>query len=348
MRILAVRPRALGDVVLITPALRALARGRPDATIEVATEPRYRALLDGLAGIAKVRDLERGTRGLMKLAAALGPPRVDLVVDFFGNPRTALLARVCGARRSAGFAMRRRAWLYDVRVPRSLATSRDSRMDREYAAAANVRLAEAVGGVRDGLETRVARSPDAARVARALLEQAGISGARPPVGLLAAGTWPTKTWPAASSGLLARELVASGREVLLLAGPGEDAVTGTVRRLEPRVRVLPPCDVGALVSVIGMLSAVVGTDSGPKHVAAALGVPTFTWYGPTHPATWSPPGDIHGRWWTPLPCRACDLTSCPHWNCMPGLTPERAARLVLDHLERHERSAADLRAAAGA
>ena len=67
-----------------------------------------------------------------------------------------------------------------------------------------------------------------------------------------------------------------------------------VRRHAGAVRELPPCGVGELMAVIERLAAVVGTDSGPKHLAAALGVPTFTWYGPTHPDTWSPPG-AHAR-----------------------------------------------------
>ncbi|MGH7742250.1 MAG: glycosyltransferase family 9 protein, partial [Candidatus Eiseniibacteriota bacterium] len=127
-----------------------------------------------------------------------------------------------------------------------------------------------------------------------------------------------------------------------------ERLSALVRRHAPAVRELAPCGVGELMGVIARLSAVVGTDSGPKHLAAALGVPTYTWYGPTHPDTWSPPGEMHGAWWTSLPCRACDRTRCPHWNCMPELSVEHAAKRVLDHLERHERSAADLRAAAGA
>jgi ADP-heptose:LPS heptosyltransferase len=78
----------------------------------------------------------------------------------------------------------------------------------------------------------------------------------------------------------------------------------------------------------------VGTDSGPRHLAAALSVPTFAWFGPTHPDTWNPPGDLHGFVRTDLPCRACDRTRCPHWSCMPGLAPDAVSAEVLAHLER--------------
>jgi ADP-heptose:LPS heptosyltransferase len=136
--------------------------------------------------------------------------------------------------------------------------------------------------------------------------------------------------------------------VLLLAGPGEGRTTAAVRARAPGARVLPACGVAELVAVVERLGAVVGTDSGPRHVAAALGVPTFAWFGPTHPDTWNPPGEAHGWWWTSLPCRGCDRTACPHWNCMPELTPAAAAALVLAHLGRHGRTPSGLGPAAGA
>src|SRR6267378_6451692 len=182
MRILAIRPRALGDVVLITPALRALTHGRPGVELEVATEPRYRSLIEGLEGVSRVWDLERGATGTLRMIPALRRRRFEWAVDFFGNPRTALIARLSGARRTAGFELRGRGRLYDVRVPRSIETPRDPRIRREYAAAVHVRLAEAAGGKAAGLETRVPRAPGGAEIARHLMDAAGVRGARPPVG----------------------------------------------------------------------------------------------------------------------------------------------------------------------
>ena len=348
-RILAIRPRALGDVVLVTPALRALRRGHPEATLEVLTEARYAPLVEGLPGVERVWTLERTTAATARLIAALRARRFDLAVDFFGNPRTALIAALSGARRTAGYELRGRGRAYQVRVPRTLALvdGRGAR-HREYAAATHLRLALAVGGVADGLDARIAISPAGEAAAPGLLASAGVRDPARTVGLIAAGTWATKTWPAVNAGRLARALVASGWEVLVLSGPGEEAVVGTVRRHAGAVPVLPPCGVPELASVIRRLGAVVGTDSGPIHLAGASGVPTFAWFGPTHPETWTPPGEQHAHWWTSLPCRGCDRTVCPHWNCMPQLTAPDAAARILTHLERHGRSASHLRSAAGA
>ncbi len=329
---LAIRLRALGDVVLITPALRALRRGFPDARLEVVTEPRYAPLLEGLDGVDRVWPLDRTTGALVRLAASLRRLRIERAVDFFGNPRSATLTALSGARFTAGYALRARRHAYRTRVPRTLALPGGH---REHASATHVRLAVAAGGVADGLEPRVSTSASARAAAAALLAAAGVRAPARTVGLVAAGSWPTKTWPVSHVAALARRVLAAGWHVLVLGGPGEDAIASAIASLTPGVMTLGACDVAVLAAVIARLAAVAGTDSGPRHLAAALGVASFAWFGPTHPDTWNPPGERHGFVQTDLPCRACDRTVCPHWNCMPTLAPDVAARHLLAHLERH-------------
>jgi len=340
---LAIRLRALGDVVLTTPALRALRRGHPGRPLDVVTDARYVALLAGLPGIRRVWATGRGAGDTLRLAARLRREHYDLAVDFFGNPRSAFLTAASGARTTAGYDLRGRRYAYRARVAREVSPAPGR---REHASAVHVRLAEAAGGRGDGLASEIALGADARREADALLRTAGIERPGSTIGLVAAGTWATKTWPPSHAAACARRLMAAGLPVLLIAGPGEEHVTGSLTALAPGLQVLPPCGVATLVGVIARLRAVVGTDSGPRHIAAALAVPTFCWFGPTHPDTWASPGPGHGFWWTPLPCRGCDRTSCPHWCCLPTLSPDRAADLVLTHLERH--AASDLGPAAHA
>ena len=335
--VVAIRPRALGDVVLVTPALRALKRGFPGMSLEVVTERRYAPLLEGLEGVDRVWPLERSFRATLALVAGLRRRRVERVVDFFGNPRSAAIASLCGARLSAGYDLRGRRAAYRLRVPRTLALEGGR---REHAAATHLRLAAAAGGIADGLEPRVAVGAAAREQAARLLAACGVNEPRRAVGLVAAATWPTKTWPLSHAAVLARRLLGAGHTVLAILGPGEERTGIILESLAPGTLALPPCDVGVLAAVIERLAAVVGVDSGPRHLAAALGIPTFAWFGPTHPDTWNPPGELHGYLRTDLPCRACDRTTCPHWSCMPGLAPENAARRVLEHIGRHGRTSA--------
>jgi ADP-heptose:LPS heptosyltransferase len=336
--ILAIRLRTLGDVVLVTPALRALGRGHPGRPLEVVTETRYAPILEGLPEVSRVWRVERTRGATLGLARELRRHRWAWVVDFFGNPRSAFLARASGARRRAGYALRGRRGSYHVRVPRTLVPAPGR---REYAGATHVRLAEAAGGLADGVDSRIVVSERVRREAGGLWEGCGLGPRGRAIGLVAAGSWPAKTWPASHVALLARALMEAGREVLLITGPGEEDTTAAMTRLAPGLRVLPRCDVGVLAAVIERLGALVGTDSGPRHLAAALGVPTFGWFGPTHPDTWNPPGARHGYWWTTLACRGCDRTSCPHWSCLPSLSVGEAVGLVLGHLRERENEAQD-------
>jgi ADP-heptose:LPS heptosyltransferase len=341
--VLAIRPRTLGDIVLLTPALRALGKGMPDAPLEVVTEPRYAPLLEAQPGVRRVWTMERTNAGTLRLIARLRARRVGVAVDFFGNPRTALIARACGAPRTAGYDLPRRRSAYRIRVPRELRPGPDA---REFAGATHVRLALAAGGAEDGIDPRLALPAAADAAADGLLARAGITAPSRAIGLVAAGTWPTKTWPLSHAARLAAGLASAGHEVLAIVGPGESHVAAALARFAPQTRVLPDCGILELAAAIRRLRAVVGTDSGPRHLAAAFGLPTYAWFGPTHPGTWTAPGP-HGFWRTTLPCRGCDRTVCPHWSCLPALAPEEALARVLAHLEAHG-TAAGIRPAAGA
>jgi len=344
-RILAIRLRALGDVVLTTPALRSLRRGHPGAALDVVTERAYAPLLESVPGIERVWPLDRTASSTLELIGRLRREGYTLAVDFFGNPRSAFITAWCGARHTAGYELRGRRLAYRTRVPRVAATAVGR---AEYAAAAHVRLALAVGGVEDGLDARLTLAARAREEADRALARAGITDPHLTVGLVPAGTWATKTWPLSHFALLARRLLGAGRRLLAMCGPGEEDAASRLSRMAPGIATLPVCDVATLAALVARLGAVVGTDSGPRHLAAAFGVPTFTWFGPALPEIWTPPGEQHGYWFTALPCRGCNRTACPHWNCLPELSPTRAVELVLGHLDRHARSTAGLDTAARA
>lgn len=330
--VLAIRLRAMGDVVLTTPAFASLAAGHPGRPLVVATDERYAELIEPLPFVSRVLRVSRDSRSTVQVAMAARELGVQLAVDFFGNTRSALIAKLSGAARVFGYDLRGRRALYDATVPRETRMAGDR---REHASAVHLRLARAAGGADVPLTPHVAVTDAARAQAAELLARAGVAPGARPIGLVAAGTWATKTWPVSHAARLANDLLAAGHTVLVLDGPGEAAVTRRLVAHAPGVRVLPPCGITALVAVIERLRAVVGTDSGPRHLAAALGVPTFAWFGPTHPDTWNPPGELHGYWRTPLPCRGCDRTSCAHWNCLALLGGAEASGLVMSHLARH-------------
>jgi ADP-heptose:LPS heptosyltransferase len=114
-------------------------------------------------------------------------------------------------------------------------------------------------------------------------------GPRDPVLLFPGAGWPQKRWPLDRFVELAARIEREGREVRLLFAPGEEALAGEAARILPsRVTVTAGHDMfGQLMRA----RAVVANDSGPAHLAAALGLPTVALFGPTHPAVCGPLGD---------------------------------------------------------
>ena len=327
--VVAVRLRALGDVTLATAAFQSLARGHGGAPLHVVTESRFAPLLEGQPGIARVWPLERTHASSVRVIRGLRALRPGLAVDFFGNTRSAILARACGARTVWGFDMRGRRALYHATVPR---VQHGPGEQREYAAASLLRLAVAAGGVPLPARAHLEFTERMRREGAAALAAAGVREPARTVALVPAGSWATKTWPLSHAAVLARALLADGHAVLAIGGPGEEGVLARLAALAPGVSRLRAADVGVLAGAIAPLRALVGTDSGPRHLAIAAGVPTYTWFGPAHPAAWTPDDPRHGLWRTSLPCRACERTVCPHWNCLPSLAPDHAAALVRSHL----------------
>lgn len=333
--IVAVRLRALGDITLCTAALQSLRKGYPDAPLHVVTEPRFVALLEGQPGIERVWGLERTTAASLRLIGALRKLRPALAVDFFGNSRSAVVARGTGARTVWGYDMRGRQHLYHRTVPRVQHPGGDR---REYAAVSLVRLARAAGGAEVPAFPNLMLTPSARAAGQRVLATAGVCEPQRTVALVPAGSWPSKTWPLSHVAQLAFRLRDAGHPLVAIGGPGEEPVLRRLAALVPGLPTLSAPDVAALAGAIAPLRALVGTDSGPRHLAIAFGVPTYTWFGPAHPDAWTPDDPAHGYWRTVLPCRACELTRCAHWNCLPALAGAEAAVRVLAHLESYRRA----------
>jgi len=341
--VVAIRLRALGDLTLCTAAFHSLAEGHPGRELHVVTESRFAPLLEGQPDIARVWRVERTTWSTVAVLAALRSLRPAKAIDFFGNPRSALLASWSGAQQVWGFDMRGRARAYHHTVPRVQHASDEQ---REYAAASLLRLAMAAGGATVPAFPRLTLTARARRGGEDGLARAGVTDPAATVGLVPAGSWATKTWPLANAAVLSRRLMEAGHAVVAIGGPGEERVLARLAALAPGTRVFSAPDVAALAGAIAPLRALVGTDSGPRHLAVAFGVPTYTWFGPAHPGAWTPDDPRHAYWRTSLPCRACELTRCAHWNCLPSLSAEEASGRVIEHLSHVQRQPAGLGAGA--
>lgn len=337
-RLLVLRPRALGDVLLATPALRALRLGFPAAELHVAIDDVLEPLLRDNPDVYRLwllpRRRTRGIRAWWRTYREIRRTRFDLVIDLHGSPRTALLSRWSGAPNRVGYALRGRGRLYNLRIGRD--TDRQGRRRMLYAAATNLEIVARCGVAPEFLAAAPLvlgpASPAVAARADAILAVAPGGQAR--VGLAPAGTWPAKTYPPEHWARVGDRLAAAGWVVVLLWGPGEEAVVEEVRARMNLAPLVPPAtDIETMAALVGRLALLVCNDSGVKHVAVARGTPTLTLYGPTNPAAWSPPTGPHAGLRVALPCIACNRTTCSHGSCMRLLDPEQVAMRALELLK---------------
>jgi heptosyltransferase-2 len=327
-RILLVRLSALGDVVLCTPAVRALKKRFPRAAIDWLVEAQYVPLLEGNPHARPLSyDKEgrhRGGRGFLALRQELAARGYDLVVDLQDKPKTWLLRGV--APSSTALHKRSAAELLWASLGRDAVQTRAHAVDLALAALAPL------GVEPDGAALEVPMTAAMKAEAASLSIEAGT------VGLAPGARWATKRWPPERFAALARELAARGRPVTLIGGPGDRAAIQAVReRLSPGLVVGDTLSlgVGRLAATIARLSLVVAGDSGPVHLSSAMGTPVVSIFGPTSPLRWRPLTETSRAVRVEMPCSPCSnhgQEKCPlgHHACMRDLPMETVLSASLE------------------
>lgn len=351
-RILVVRTDLIGDLVLSLPAIRALRQGYPDAELDALVLPATRDILAGETGIAQVHTYDpniwrrpisllnpRNWQRVGALIGGLRARRYDLAVSIAGDWGS-VLTWVSGARRRVGYAGEAYPGLMTDAVPgRRYAV-------RQHEVAYVARLACAAGGVlsEDEIAPVLHVAPEAAARARTLIGAAldaatdhpHQNGRAHPVVALHAGAQNgrAKRWPAASWSALADLLIAElGVQVLLTGSAGDGPLVSAIHRQMRRpygaANLAGRTTLAELVAVLDQCDLLISGDSGPLHIACALGTPVVGLYGPTDPALSGPVADdavvLRQEIWC-APCYdASAAADCRFGNpvCMKALTPAR-------------------------
>jgi heptosyltransferase-2 len=324
--ILVLRSSALGDVVLATSVLDPILARFPGARIEWVTDSLYAPLLEGLPQLAAVHRLAReGPDGALELRSRLRG-RFDLAIDLQNKVRTAVVARGAAPRR---LTFRRRS------PGRALLTlfGSDPPIARAHASALYAEVLRPLGIERPGkMHVHLSRE------ARALAADA-LARARPPIVALAPGArWATKRWPAERFAEVASALGAEGASVVLAGGPGDrEAFAAFAAACKvPVAADLSPLPLDALAAALARASLLVACDSGPVHLASAVGTPALSLFGPTSAVRWGPlpPGRALTLGLSCSPCSNHGGDYCPegHHRCLDDLgaaTVVAAAREML-------------------
>jgi lipopolysaccharide heptosyltransferase II len=313
-RILLTRMRFIGDIVLTTPVIRSVRAACPDAHIAYMGERDAVSLLEGNPFLDEIIPYDYSRSGVLeqvRVGFLLRERRFDLVVDLFGNPRSALLTRLSGAPVRVGPDRRDRGRLYTIRVADDGKPKTAVEFHNQYIAAAGI---PPVASKTELFLTAEERRDAVSYLRWICGEGKTLDPARPIVGIHPGATWPAKRWLPERFAELADTVRAKlGAHVIITAGPGDaEAVSalGTSAVSAPSIlNVLP---LRQLAAVISCCSVFVSNDGGPMHIAAALGVPTVGIFGPGEDSIWFPYDPAAGH--TPLrkdvPCHPCHLDYC--------------------------------------
>ena len=323
-------PNHLGDVVMATPALRALRQGRPEARIRAVVRRELAPVLGGLPSLDEVlAHAVYAGGGAGRLARRIRLARrladSDTVVLFPNSLSSALLARATGAPERVGYARRGRAWLLSRPLPAPRENGRFApvAMERYY-----LDVVAALGCSDAGVELELATEPQAERACDALFERAGIDPSRPLVCVApGAGFGPSKLWPTRYYAKLARALLDDGADVALVHAPGEEPLAREIaEHAGPGLADLggAAMTLSLLKSVLSRARLLVCNDAGARHIAAAFRVPCLVLMGPTSIRYTNLNLEKTRLLRESVECSPCQLKVCPiDHRCMTRLVPER-------------------------
>ncbi|MGE3841076.1 MAG: lipopolysaccharide heptosyltransferase I [Vicinamibacterales bacterium] len=328
-RVLIVRLGAMGDIVHALPVLASVRATWPAATVDWLVEPRHRPLLEVVDGLGAAVEIDTrrvlGPGGWIASMARLRANHYDLVLDVQGLIKSAVLARATGAPTIVGFDRRHaREGLSSIGYTRCVDPGR-----AEHVVDWNLAVAEAAGCTQVRREFPL-RVPEARPVVRDWLAHA------PPFVLINPGAaWPNKRWPAERFGELASRVARDvGQTAYVLWGPGERALAEQVcvasgGAAEPT----PETTLRDIVAVMSRARLVVSGDTGPFHIAAALGVPLVGIFGPTDPRRNGPVSPLDVSVSRRDQCECFHLRSCraATW-CLGGIPVDEVYEAVTERL----------------
>lgn len=344
-RIAIVKPSALGDIIHSLPVLTALRQRYPKAHIAWVVNKSYEPLLQGHPDLNATLPFDRAaTRGGLRRAVAgyasffraFRREQFDLVVDLQGLLRSALMVQASRAARRVGLSTAREGapWFY-TDVVRVADFNAIHAVDRYWL------IAEAFGVGKDPKQFRFPTYPAADRWADEMLS----GHARPWIFLGVGSRWETKRWLPQHFAHLARRAQAEfGGTVFFIGSPDEQEISQTTARLlaGPSVDFTGRTKLPELAALLARADVMAANDTGPLHLAAALGRPVVAPYTCTSILLNGPYGGEAGALETDVWCKASYITKCKRLECMSDLTPDRLwplLRGILDTWQSNRRSA---------
>lgn len=324
-RILIIQTAYIGDVILVTPLLRACQKHFPAAEVDIVVIPAALNIVESHPALHRAivydkRGTQAGWRGFRRLAGELRAGNYNLALVPHRSARSAALAWLSQAPQRVGFSTSSGAMLFTDRVPYR---QNDHEVER------NLALLGAVGITPGWLPPEIVTTEADQRVVQELL--AGFPPATPLITMAPGSIWATKRWPEAHFRRLAEMVIDAGLPLIMVGSAGDRSLC---QRICSGLPGLWRNSAGELTlrqsaELIRRAAVLVSNDSAPLHLASAVDTPAIAIFGPTIPefgfAPCSRDSIIVEQ---ELPCRPCSIhggKKCPlgTHECMIAIKPER-------------------------
>jgi len=324
-RILIVKPSSLGDIIHSLPVLWELRRLYPGAHIGWVVKEVWRDIIADNPLLDEVIVLKKGVGGFLSAVKNIRKAGYDTVIDLQGLFRSGLMTLLSGASEKTGFSNARELahlfYNHTVAVPpgtvhaveRYLEILKPIQNDRPHFP----------------LYTDI----DDAEWVKDFLRTNNLSHARPLIAVNPSARWEKKRWPITSYAALINQLIQELKAGIIILGSKEDIPLA--EKISSLVSGKPLVAAGktslkTLSALLERVDLLVTNDSGPMHIAAALGTPVVALFGPTNPGLTGPYGDGHIVIRKEMECSPCLRGPCIHGRpiCMEAITEEEVMEAV--------------------
>ncbi len=315
-KILLIMFRRIGDILLTTPVPAELKRLMPEARIYFLVEKAFYDVISLNPFIDQIFLLEKNFSSQIELLKRIREEKFTFVFDFQSNPRSALLTLLSGAKYTFGyhfnFRIRNKFYRYTLK--------RDAKP--VYAVEDKFKLIRIAGFKPENYKSYFYFSESDKLYVERILEKMGIIEKRFAI-FSTTSRRPANRWLPDYFAEIAIELNRrTGIIPLFIYGPSEkEYVRDIYKKCSRNAELLPEMTLKQAGALLRLAEFVLGLDNGLKHLAVAVGTPTFTIFGPSQPEYWTPPDGRHVWLRADIDCIQCYRRECDDMKCMKLLTP---------------------------
>ena len=316
-KILCIKPRGIGDIILSTIVLENLRAAFPKTEIHYLTEEFAKRAVENNSFVTKILTFKKNDL-VFKTINKVRKERYNIVIDFWSNPKTAQITFLSGAKYRVGFEKRGRRYAYNI-------LGKSGSMSK-HAAEDNLVLLDVLSVPIISKSIFYQTSGEEKEFAENFFNDKIGQNEFHLIGIIPSGGWKSKRCDASKWIEICNEIQKSIKnKFIILWGPGDEKDAKEIHTgVAPAPIMSPTTSFGQLSGLIEKCDLVIANDSGPMHAATALGIPTIGIFGPTNPENHRPfsansdfviKDDLH--------CIICNKLVCPYnHECMLELDPK--------------------------